>query len=119
MKVSAKIIKQDAGYYKLVEGGDKGLSTLFALLRFGPFPDSYIAFLNDNKKDEFYGNVANLQKNGDVVTIEIEEYQFPGLPLFTIKIENLLSILNKWKRLEEIKPNVIELISHDGIVSIA
>lgn len=117
--MNSMIKKQPEGYYKLMEGGNAQLSTVFAFLRFGPFPDSYIEFLADRSRMEFYGNVANLYKNDEWVTIEIDDYQFPGLPVFTTKTEGLLKILKEWQRLEKLEPDRIELTLDNNELAIA
>ena len=63
--------KIDNGYYKFSKDSDYLLYPLYLFICYGPFLDSYVEFLEDSSRTEFYGNVANLQKNADKVTIEI------------------------------------------------
>ena len=112
------IEKTNQGYYKTVEGSDQELSTLFTLLILGSSPDIYIKFLLDNSMLEFQDEETDLTKKGNMVSIEINDYLFPGHPLFTTTQPNLLSVLKQWKQIIEIKPDKIELVLLDGKLSI-
>ncbi len=108
--------KQAHGYYALVKCADAQLATLFTFLRFGPYKDEYVEFLIDKTRKEFYGNLVNLAKTDAKVVIQIDEYQFPGLPICTISIDNLLTILQEWKLLEKVEPETIILTRENDIM---
>ena len=106
------------GYYKLSDNSDKSLYTLYLFLCYGPYPDSYIAFLEDKNRTTFYGNVANLQNNSDLVTIEIDEFLVPDVPSYTITQKNLLEALIGYEKYKILGVDSIEIILDDDVLTI-
>ena len=117
MKKMAVIKKLMQDIIKITEDSNKELNTVFTLLILGSGSDVYITFLKDKNKAEFQDEESILSKKNDLVTIEINDYLFPGHPSFTTTQVNLLNILKEWRRLKELQPDRIELVLEDDVLT--
>lgn len=105
--------------YKQVEYNDKSMNTLAIFLNDGIGFKPYVNFLENQKHDEFSGNISWLQKHGKFITIEIDDYVYPNMPPFITTINNLLTMLKKYKRLFYLEVNRIEITLEDDLLTIS
>ncbi len=98
-----------AGVYKRTNYSHNAMITLALFLIDGLSIQSYIQFL-ENGEQFFSGNIADLEKNGDSITIILDEYVFPNMPTFTTTIKNLVTILQEYRKLEKLNVEHISII---------
>lgn len=84
--------------------------TLEIFLNDGIGFSSYIEFLLDEARQKCAGNLSWLQKTGNMVSIEIDDYVYPDTPVLTTSISNLLKILIEYRELLKADVDKIEII---------
>ncbi len=104
--------------YKQIEYNDKSMNTLAIFLNDGIGFKSYIEFLENQQDVEFSGNISWLEKQGKLVTIEIDDYVYPNMHPFTTTIDNLLTILKEYKRLFYLEVDIIKISLDDNVLTI-
>lgn len=104
--------------YKELEYSDEDMITLSFFLGDGIGIKPFIEFLQNSKETEFFGNISELEKRGKLVKVSIDDYIYPGMPPFTTTIENLIMILEEFKRLRMLEIKKIELILDDENLTI-
>lgn len=104
--------------YKQVECSDKSMDTLCIFLNDGIGFKPYIDFLENAQKIRIGGNLSYLEKQGKMVSIEIDDYVYPDMPSFITTIDNLLTILKEYKRLFYLEVDIIEITIEDDELSI-
>lgn len=104
--------------YKQIEYNHVTMDTLDIFLNDGIGFKPYIKYLNDPRRKSFSGNISWLEKKGNLVTIEIDDYVYPSMPLFTTTINNLLKILHEYQKLEDLEVDQIEISLENDKVSI-
>ena len=72
-----------------------------------------IKWLNDPSVDYAAINFAFLEKEGDIIIIGRESAENEYEDIFEIKVNNLIEVLEKWKKLYKEKPKEI-IITYDG-----
>ncbi len=117
MKKRIFLEKIENGFYKLIKPCDI-LYPLYLFLTYGPFPLSYISFLEDQSKSEFYGNVINMSKQNSDVVIEIDENLHADMPTFKINQNILLKILKEYVQLTKDGVEKIEICLDGNIATV-
>ncbi len=72
-----------SGFYQLVEYNDSSMESLFIFMGDGLLLESYVNFLNDKNRTFLCGNVCELVKNEDLVTVNVDQNILSGLSSFT------------------------------------
>jgi len=75
--------------------------------------ESFIDWLKDPAFDYTTSNFAFLEKEGDIIIIGRESAENEYEDIFEIKVNNLIAVLEKWKKLYKEKPKEI-IITYDG-----
>ncbi len=104
--------------YRVKERSDPSMFTLFMFLGDGLGYDSYIKFLEDNKRNEFLGNISVIEKKRTQAVITIDDNIIPNADPFITTINNLIAILKEYKRLELLGVNKIEISLDNDQLSI-
>ena len=104
--------------YNEIEYSGEDMMTLSLFLDDGVGIKPYVDFLLDSKRTEIFGNISELEKQGKLVKVSIDDYIYPGMPPFITTIENLIVILEEFKRLRLLETKKIELILDDDILTI-
>ncbi len=95
------------------ECNDELMATLCLFFEDGlPF-QSYIDFLENKYKNNFIGNISEMEKKEEKVTISINEHIFPNKPIFVTTIENMVDILQEYQRLYYLGAEKIEIYLDD------
>lgn len=105
--------------YKQDKWSDDSMVTLHMFLNDGVGYKPYINYLNDQQRINISGNISWLQKQGELVTVEIDDYVYPDMPPFTTTIDNLLTILQEYQKLEDLEVDHIEISLDDDVLTIA
>lgn len=93
--------KLSNGIYKRVSCSDDFMDTLSLFVEDGLETERYVSFLEDKKLQEFYSNISYLKKNGDNVTIFIDNDIFPDMIPYEMKTCNLIAFLNELHKLKK------------------
>ncbi len=112
------ILMKEGEVYRLKERSDPSMFTLFMFLGDGLGYDSYIKFLEDNKRNEFLGNISVVEKKGNEAAITIDDNIIPNADPLITTIDNLVVILKEYKRLELLAVDRIEILFEDGNVRV-
>lgn len=112
------IFMNEGQVYRLKERSDPSMFTLFMYLGDGLGYDSYIKFLEDNKRNEFLGNISVIEKKGSEAIITIDDNIISNAVPFITTINNLIVILKEYKRLELLGVDKIEIALDDDQVTV-
>lgn len=110
-------IRTQNDMYTCQECHDDTMQTLSLLFEDGLGIQDYIEFFEDIDEDEFFGNICVMRKKSNQIVLDINEYVFPGLASFETKIENMIQIMNEYRRLVHSKADRIEISfdEHDKV----
>lgn len=95
--------------YRQMSDNDASLEALAIFLKDGLGFKAYIDFLLDKNQQKFVGNLSWLEKHGNMISIDIDDYVYPDTPIFTTTISNLLLILEEYKKLFLLEVDRIEI----------
>ncbi|MGE0009354.1 MAG: hypothetical protein AB7F19_02325 [Candidatus Babeliales bacterium] len=111
MMIKRKFIwhKLKKNIYRQDSVSDKSIEALAIFLSDGLGFKTYMDFLLDEKRQRFVGNLSWLEKRGDMISIDIDDYVYPDTPIFTTTIRNLITILQEYRRLFYLQVNRIEI----------
>lgn len=119
MKQYIYLIKTKPFLYKLEKDSGDTMFVLYLFITDGLRSDSFVEFLEEKEKIRICGNMVNLRKSGNMVTITIDEYVFPDMPTLTVTIDNLITISKEFRRLEEQEVNRIKITFDNNVLSIS
>lgn len=100
--------------YKINTESNESIMGLIYFLNDGVGFDYYVDFLLDEARKECGGNISWLEKNGNIVSIEIDDYVYPDTPIFTTSVSNLLYIIKEFNRLEDLEVDRIQISVDDN-----
>ncbi len=119
MKKYISIIKVEPLIYKLDKYSDDSMFTLYMCLTDGLGSDSYVKFLEDDQRVRFGGNICNMDKSVNLVSLAIDEDIIPNLPVFKISISNLIKIYKEIARLKDLGVSRINITLDNDVLCVS